>query len=194
MASFLPVFPGSLQEAGANLHDNAIDVGNSLAMRGRQAVAAPLDLLRGVGNFMDGITSGRTGNPSSVTVKLPPVVPLKGAGPGIAAAGPVAVKPVAVDPTAGLAGLSFRQMLALAQTGQAEQRATAKPIGAVDQAGNQLAAIYQGQFSKSLSAAGNDPGKQQAAIDAFEKKMLPIALKGNTADAAIFDGPTPGAQ
>jgi hypothetical protein len=76
-------------------------------------------------------------------VKLPPATPLKAAAPVVAAAAPAAAKAAVVDPTAGLSGLSFRQLLTLAQTGQAEQRATPKPITAVDQAGNQLASIYQ---------------------------------------------------
>lgn len=192
-------------DAGKSFRDSLVQAGNgalNTILPARPAlqsiVPAVTAAAPSIQDFLSGATGGfvpMSGSPSSsVTVKLPPVTPAKAAAPLPAVAAPAAAKAAVVDPTAGLAGLSFRQLLSLGQLGQTEQRATPKPISAVDQAGNQLASIYQSQFANSLKAAGEDAGKKQAAIDAFEKKMLPIALKGNTADAAIFDGSTPGAQ
>jgi hypothetical protein len=50
--------PTSAAEVGNNLHNNAIDVGKSLAMRGRQAAAIPSDIAGGLQDFFHGLTTG----------------------------------------------------------------------------------------------------------------------------------------
>jgi hypothetical protein len=203
MASFLPVFPGSLQEAGANLHNNAVDAGNSLVARGKQALGIPAEILHGFAGFMQGLQTGQNGGAPSVTVQLPPATPAKGSGktsaptslgqlsPAAAAvlanaASPPA-KAAAADPLGALGNLSFRQLLTLSQASENLQpKGSTKAPSTTDAAGAALASIYQQQFKSSIDAAGKDPAKQQAAVDAFEKKMLPIALKGNTADEYLY--------
>jgi hypothetical protein len=168
---------------------------------GQQGVALGNAAGASVGDFLRGVVGASR---PSVTVALPPATPVKAAvvakAPAIAAAPAAAAKPAAAaaaaNPLAGLGSLSFRQLIALGDVADktTPRGATPRPPSTADVAGSQLASIYQSQFTNSLKAAGSDPAKQQAAVDAFEKKMLPIALKGNTADAAIFDGSTPGGQ
>jgi hypothetical protein len=91
------------------------------------------------------------------------------------------------DPLGALGNLSFRQLLTLSQASENLQpKGSTKAPSTTDAAGAALASIYQQQFKISIDAAGKDPAKQQAAVDAFEKKMLPIALKGNTADEYLY--------
>jgi hypothetical protein len=103
------------------------------------------------------------------------------------AATPAKPAAAAADPMAAFGNLSFRQLVALSQASQNLQpKGSTRPPSATDAAGAALAQIYQQQFKTSIDAAGKDAAKQQAAIDAFEKKMLPIALKGNTADEYLY--------
>jgi hypothetical protein len=167
---------------------------------GQQGVALGNAAGASAGDFLRGVVGASR---PSVTVALPPATPVKAAvvakAPAIAVAPAAAAKPAAAaaaNPLAGLGSLSFRQLIALGDVADktTPRGATPRPPSTADVAGSQLASIYQSQFTNSLKAAGSDPAKQQAAVDAFEKKMLPIALKGNTADAAIFDGSTSGGQ
>lgn len=50
--------PTSAAEVGNNLHNNVIDVGNSLAMRGRQAAAIPAEIGSGMQDFFHGLATG----------------------------------------------------------------------------------------------------------------------------------------
>jgi hypothetical protein len=50
--------PTSAAEVGNNLHNNAIDVGSSLAMRGRQAAAIPSEIAGGLQDFFHGLATG----------------------------------------------------------------------------------------------------------------------------------------
>lgn len=100
-----------------------------------------------------------------------------------AAAAPTAA--AAVDPTAGAfgKGISFRQLLALSTAADhLTPRGEVHPPTGANAASDMLSSIYQGQFQKSLTAAGKDPAKQQAAVDAYEKKMLPLATRNPMAD------------
>lgn len=162
-----------------------------------------------ISDFFRGLSGGPQG---AVRVKLPPATPAKApikAPPAPKAAVTLAagkagdlgiLSPAArtvldaKSPAAAFGNLSFRQLLALSQVAEnTAPRGQVKPSSTTDAAGAALASIYQSQFSRSLKAAGDDPARQQAAIDAFEKKMLPIALKGNIADEYIY-GQTPGDQ
>lgn len=156
-----------------------------------------------IGDFLSGAFGGPAPPTNSVTVKLPAARPVAAKAPAVAApglgilspaaaavlgaAGPAKAPAVAADPLGGLGKLSFRQLLTLSQASENLQpKGSTRTPTSTDQAGAALASIYQQQFKSSIDAAGKDPAKQQAAVDAFEKKMLPIALKGNTADEYLY--------
>lgn len=165
-------FLGQAVPAVGNAAANAL-----LPVRPVVQVAAPT-----IRDFLSGAINGPQ---NSVTVALPEARPApKTPAPAKAPAAPAKVTP---DPLGALGKLSFRQLLTLSQASEnlAPKGSTRTP-SATDQAGAALAQIYQQQFKASIDAAGKDPAKQQAAIDAFEKKMLPIALKGNTADEYLY--------
>lgn len=139
-------------------------------------------------DFLSGAIGGAPPNASTVTVALPQAkLAPKPAPAAKVPAAPATQAKAAADQTAAFGNLSFRQLLALSQVAEnTAPRGSAKPPSTTDAAGAALASIYQSQFTNSLKAAGNDAAKQQAAVDAYEKKMLPIALKGNTADEYIY--------
>lgn len=111
-----------------------------------------------------------------------------GAAPAKAPAAAAGMDPATA---AALGKLSFRQLLTLGEVADktSPKGIAPRPPTSSDTAGGMLTSIYQSQFQNALTAAGKDPAKQQAAIDAFEKKVLPIALKGNTADEYIYGQP-----
>jgi hypothetical protein len=92
------------------------------------------------------------------------------------------------DPAAFAKGMSFRQLLALSTVADhlTSRGAAAHPATGPNAASDMLASLYQNQFANTLKQVGNDPNKRQAATDAFEKKMLPLALRGNTADEYLY--------
>lgn len=164
----------------------------------QQGVATGNAIGTSAGDFFRGVVGASR---PSVTLALPPATPVKSApaakAPVIAAAPAAAATPAAaVNPLAGLGNLSFRQLIALGDVADKTmpRGAVPKVPSTADQAGQVLSTLYQRNFQNDLKNAGSDSTKQTAAFDAFEKKMLPIALKGNTADAAIFDGSTSGGQ
>lgn len=125
--------------------------------------------------------------PAKVPAGLGTLTPAAAAVLAAAAGVPAAKAPAAADDLGALGKLSFRQLLTLSQAqNNLQPRGVTKQPSATDAAGAALASIYQQQFKASIDAAGKDPAKQQAAVDAFEKKMLPIALKGNTADEYLY--------
>jgi hypothetical protein len=214
--NFFPVLPGSARQAGENIHKNAqsIDYGQMFAdalhssiSRAAQVVAPATDIVRAAAPTFSDFVAGLAQGPrrDSVTVALPPATPAKakaatkaptpsGLGKLTPAAAAVLANAAApakgeagADPLAALGKLSFRQLVTLGDVvDKTSPRGSTKAPSATDQAGAALASIYQQQFKASIDAAGSDPAKQQAALDAFEKKMLPIALKGNTADEYLY--------
>lgn len=189
-----PIALNPVTAAAMGVGNAAVHVGNAVAS--------------GFPDFMRGLIG--TSRPT-VTVKLPDATPAPagagpktptGAAPKTPAANtgaPAAQAGPTPDDMKALGNLSFRQLMALGKfAGDTKPNPNLTKVPtAADQAGSMLADVYKTQFTKSLAQAGKDPVAQQKALDAFEQKMLPIALRGNTADAAIFDSNAagiPGAQ
>lgn len=198
LRAILPTF-GSAVGYGADALVHGISTANGINPATLPVGAA---VGRGSLDFLTGLATGRPtissvgqvvdapiGHPINYMLPAAASVP-KPAAAAIAPAAAAAPKAKAADPDlySAFSKLSFRQLGALGQVA-GETRplgSSARPPTSADVAGQQLMSIYQPMFEKALSKAPDDTTKQRLIDQYSEKVLIPLALKGNTADQYIY--------